>query len=312
VGYLLDSAFFNSYSTTDLTAAWDKVYAELATYSQDLQAVLLGSLTYVVAKTSMKNGLTVATNANASLFQTLFASQAIKLETIVGYAGDGNANDDGNEATQMGSFGKFIYTIVGLDGGTGYTANINMLTDGLSYANETNPSAPWGVNSEESAMALDWYGLFKSTVGQAPPADFAVTKAWQDEQAEAAAAGNGNVVLEPAYLETLSGNMQMAVADHIKDVNDVGGTDGINVNKYVTEMKEVITHFTTLLAEGHSVAISAITWNFPTNSCSECRSLHFNVANAASTLSTEFNSLNIDLHLLLNTFHGSSLTSFGA
>lgn len=181
VGYLLDSAFFNSYNTeTDTMEAWDKVYAELATYSKDVQASLLGSLTYIVAKASLKNGLISTVNSNMSYFQTLFASQIIKMETIVGYAGDGNANDDGNETTNMGAFGKFIYTIAGMDsGGTGYTANANMLTDGLSYSSTDGLSGKWG-NHPENSLSLDWYGLFKSAVGQTTTADFAATKARED------------------------------------------------------------------------------------------------------------------------------------
>jgi hypothetical protein len=252
VGYLLDSAFTNSYNTdTDLTEAWDKVYAELETYSQDLQAVLLGSLTYVVAKTSLKNNLTVATNANATLFQTLFASQLIKQETIVGYAGDGNANDDGNEATNMGAFGKLIYTILGLDsGGTGYTANANMLTDGLSYSPSDGVNGAWVAHAENS-LSLDWYGLFKSAVGQSVPADFAATKAREDAIAEQEANEGTSAYLEQADLDNLSASMQVMVADHIADVDDFGGGDDINVDDYKMEMADIITQFVTLIGEGN-------------------------------------------------------------
>lgn len=231
VGYLLDSANFNSYnSETDLTEAWDKVYAELATYGQDLQAVLLGSLTYVMAKTSLKNSLTVATNANATLFQTLFASQVIKIETIVGYAGDGNANEDGKENTDMGAFGKFIYTVMGLDsGGTGYTANTAMLTDGLSYSKEEGVAGNWS-NYNENALSLDWYGLFKSAVGQSPPAEFAATKAREDALAEAAAEAEASGLL---YEVTFTKDDYNAFLGKI-DTGYVEGEwfDGINGKEY--------------------------------------------------------------------------------
>lgn len=256
VGYLFDSACFNSYNTeTDTVEAWDKVYAELATYSPELQASLLGSLTYVIAKTSMKNNLTVATNANATLFSTLFAAQAIKLETIVGYAGDGNANDDGNDATTMGAVGELIYTIVGMDsGGTGYTANANMLTDGLSYSATDGVSGKW-VGHPANSLALDWYGLFKSAVGQSPSADFAAAKAREDDITKQEEEEGTSAALEAGDLENLSGSMQMAVVDHIADVDDFGGGDDINVDQYTPEMTDIITEFTRLVGEGtHSVS----------------------------------------------------------
>jgi len=224
-----------STDTLSVEDSWAAIMAVLAAYPPEQQAALMSAFVMNLAANDPTN------------FKNLLASKITSIEAIVGYA-----DYDASEDTNIGSFEKFVITLMEMQsGGVGTYGGTAMMTNGLAYSLADGTEGAW-KNQPENTQALGWYNSFLSTMGSS--ADAAALDALGREQDLDANATDGNelndtLTVSEAEASDLAATM-LSYVDGTDSTEIWGQATGISQDEYTSEMTTLINNFTSWLTQG--------------------------------------------------------------